>query len=380
MTSRQFRTVNSSGKYRVLVTKELPGRQWLDILTSSDCRVDIMTSPTIQSVAAIKSALGSTCSGAIGQLTEKWGDELFAALESAGGKTYSNYAVGFDNIDVAAATRHGIPVGNTPGVLTETTAEMAVALTFAAARRTGEAERYMRAGRYYGWLPKLFLGELLQEKTVGIIGAGRIGDAYARMMVAGHRMNLVYYDIYPNSALEDYVAAYAQFLEQQGMPPVTCRRVDHVEELLAKADVVSIHTILDTSTRHLINSDSLPLMKPDAVLVNTSRGPVIDETALVDHCRQHSGFRAGLDVFEDEPNLKPGLDNLENVVLTPHIASATSWTRQGMAILAACNIAAVLTGYPVWKGTDILPFLEAPAPKAAPSILNADELGLPVYA
>lgn len=376
MNSLIYRTVNSSGSFRVLVTKELPGRRWLEILTEADCRVDIMTSPDIQTVASIRSAIGSTCSGAIGQLTEEWGDELFTALKSAGGKVYSNYAVGFDNIDVDAATRLGIPVGNTPGVLTETTAEMAVALTFAAARRTGEAERYLRSGRYQGWLPTLFLGELLQGKTVGIIGAGRIGDAYARMMVAGHRMNLVYHDIHRNTSLEDYVSAYAGFLKQQGMPAVTCQRADRVEDLLEKADVVSIHTILDASTRHLINSHSLSLMKPDAVLVNTSRGPVIDESALVEHCRKHSGFRAGLDVFEDEPNLKPGLGDLENVVLTPHIASATSWTRQGMATLAAGNIAAMLKGYPVWQGTDILPFLDVPAPKAAPSILNAEALGM----
>lgn len=376
MNSLIYRTVNSSGNFRVLVTKELPGRRWLEVLTEADCRVDIMTSPDIQTVASIRSAIGSTCSGAIGQLTEEWGDELFTALKSAGGKVYSNYAVGFDNIDVDAATRLGIPVGNTPGVLTETTAEMAVALTFAAARRTGEAERYLRSGRYQGWLPTLFLGELLQGKTVGIIGAGRIGDAYARMMVAGHRMNLVYHDIHRNTSLEDYVSAYAGFLKQQGMPAVTCQRADRVEDLLEKADVVSIHTILDASTRHLINSHSLSLMKPDAVLVNTSRGPVIDESALVEHCRKHSGFRAGLDVFEDEPNLKPGLGDLENVVLTPHIASATSWTRQGMATLAAGNIAAILKGYPVWQGTDILPFLDVPAPKAAPSILNAEALGM----
>ena len=192
-------------------------------------------------------------------------------------------------------------------------------------------------------------------------------------------MNLLYHDIQRNSSLETYVTACADFLEQQGLPRVTCQKVDHVEGLLENADVVSIHTILDTSTRHLINPDSLALMKPDAVLVNTSRGPVIDETALVEHCRRHPGFTAGLDVFEDEPNLKPGLEDLENVVITPHIASATSWTRQGMATLAASNIAAIMTGYPVWQETDILPFLDAPAPKAAPSILNAGDLSLPLF-
>ncbi|MCP4359762.1 MAG: D-glycerate dehydrogenase, partial [Chloroflexi bacterium] len=262
-------------------------------------------------------------------LTEDWGDELFAALKAADGRAYSNYAVGFNNVDVAAATKHGIPVGNTPGVLTETTAEMAVALTFAAARRIGESERFLRAGKYKGWLPILFLGKLLWGKTLGIIGAGRIGDAYARMMVEGHKMNLIYYDINQNQALEDHTKNYSKFLQQQGLSPVTCKRADQIEELLEKADIVSIHTILDDSTHHLIDAQRLDSMKDNAVLINTSRGPVIDETALVNHCQQHLHFRAGLDVFEDEPALKPGLAELENVVIVPHIASATGWTRQG---------------------------------------------------
>jgi hydroxypyruvate reductase 1 len=129
----------------------------------------------------------------------------------------------------------------------------------------------------------------------------------------------------------------------------------------------------------LINAERLALMKPNAVLVNTSRGPVIDEAALVDHCRRNPDFRAGLDVFEDEPQLKPGLVDLENVVIVPHIASATVWTRQGMAILAAHNVAAMLNGYPVWNDPDISAFLGADPPKAAPSILNADALGLRLY-
>jgi hydroxypyruvate reductase 1 len=155
--------------------------------------------------------------------------------------------------------------------------------------------------------------------------------------------------------------------------------VERVEDLLGEADCVSIHTILDDSTHHLINKKRLALMKEDAILVNTSRGPVIDESALVEHCRTHPDFRVGLDVFEDEPELKPGLVDLDNVVKVPHIASATSWTRQGMATLAASNVAAILMGYPVWQKPDILPFLEGEPPKAAPSILNAKELGIPAY-
>ena len=158
---------------------------------------------------------------------------------------------------LASATSHGIPVGNTPGVLTETTAEMAVALTFAAARRIGESERYLRAGKYKGWLPDLFLGELLWRRTVGIIGAGRIGAAYARMMMEGHKMNVLYYDLNQNLALEDYANEYSGFLTDRHESPVTCRQSETVEELLRLSDVVSIHTVLSESTHHLINAERL---------------------------------------------------------------------------------------------------------------------------
>jgi hydroxypyruvate reductase 1 len=363
----------------VIVTKELPGDRWLNILTAAGCKTEICTSPDVLSSKEIIAAIGDRCEGAIGQLTEPWGEDLYAALKAAGGTAYSNYAVGFNNVDVDAATRHGIPVGNTPGVLTETTAQMAVALTFAAARRVGEAERFLREGRYKGWLPSLFMGNLLWRKTVGVIGAGRIGAAFAQMMVEGHKMNLVYYDPHRNETLEDHVANYSKFLESQGRTPVSCMRSETIEELLQEADCVSIHTILDDSTHHLINAERLALMKSDAIIVNTSRGPVIDEAALVAHCQNHPDFKAGLDVFEDEPEMKPGLAELDNVVIVPHIASATSWTRQGMATLAASNVAAILLGYPAWQRPDILVFLEGQAPKAAPSIVNAEALGIAIY-
>ncbi|MEJ2039311.1 MAG: NAD(P)-dependent oxidoreductase, partial [Desulfosarcinaceae bacterium] len=141
---------------------------------------------------------------------------------------------------------------------------------------------------------------------------------------------------------------------------------------------VSIHTTLDGATRHLIDARRLALMKEDAILINTSRGPVIDEAALVEHCRKHPGFRAGLDVFEDEPHLSPGLAALENVVIVPHIASATRWTREGMATLAAANVAGVLSGYPARQADDAGPFLADPPPRAAPSLVNAEALGYPI--
>lgn len=379
MSTQAWMIHNPSGSRRVVVTKELPGDRWLEILTAADCRVEICPSTDILSTDEIRVAMGEHCEAAIGQLTEAWGEALFSALAASGGRAYSNYAVGFNNIDLDAATRHRIPVGNTPGVLTETTAEMAVALTFAAARRVVEADRFLRQGLYKGWLPTLFIGEMLRTKTVGIIGAGRIGYAYARMMVEGHKMNVIYYDIHPNPALEDFVAAYSRFLESRSEAPVRCRRAPDVAEVLKTADVVSLHVVLDDSTYHLMNTGSLALMKTHAILVNASRGPVIDEAALVDHCRRNPDFRVGLDVFENEPRLAPGLDELQNVVIVPHIASASTWSRQGMAILAASNVAGILMGYPAWNRPDISSFLGDTPPQAAPSILNAEALGVPLY-
>lgn len=369
-------TIHPSGSRRVVVTKQLPGTHWLDVLTAADCRVEIAQGTGILTKNEILALIGDHCDGAIGQLTEPWDAALFSALKNAGGRAYSNYAVGYNNVDVPAATAQGIPVGNTPGVLTETTAEIAVALTFSASRRIVESDRFMRGGHFNGWLPTLFLGQLFHGKTVGIIGAGRIGAAYARMMVEGHKMNLIYQDVRPNDALESFVAAYGAFLSSRGEQAVTCRRVETVEELLQQADVVSVHTLLDSSTRHLINASRLALMKEDAILVNTSRGPVVDEAALVAHCRTHPDFRAALDVFENEPAMAPGLADLDNVVIVPHIASATTWTREGMASLAACNVAAMLQGYPVSTTGDVLPFLTGTPPLAAPSIVNAKDLGL----
>ena len=368
--------VNPDGALRVVVTKELPGTHWQDILVAAGCRIEIAPGTEILDKARLRDLIGERCDGAIGQLTEPWDEETLGVLKTAGGRAYSNFAVGYNNVDVAAATRHGLPVGNTPGVLTETTAELAIALTFAASRRIAEADRFMRGGQFHGWLPCLFMGQLFHGKTVGIVGAGRIGAAYARMMVEGHKMNLVYFDLYQNEALESYVADYSTLLEKHGEAPVTCRRMDTLEDLLREADLVSLHTVLDENTTHLINAERLGQMKDNAILVNSSRGPIIDEKALVAHCQVHPDFRVGLDVFEEEPAMAPGLAELDNVVIVPHIASATVWTREGMASLAAANVAATLQGHPVWTGSDVLPFLEGTPPAAAPSIVNAADLGL----
>ncbi len=266
------------------------------------------------------------CDGILSLLTDKMDAEV---MDAAGPqlKVIANYAVGFDNIDLQAATERGILVTNTPGVLTDATADFAWALLMATARRIPESERYARAGKYKAWGPKLFLGGDFVGRTLGIIGAGRIGSAMAKR-ATGWNMRILYTDVQPNPNIEKEVGA--QFVD--------------MDTLLKESDYISIHVPLTLETHHLIDEAALRKMKPTAYLVNTSRGPVIDEAALARALKEKVIAGAGLDVFEEEPKIHPDLLELENVVITPHIASATHETRNKMATMAATNLIEALRG------------------------------------
>ena len=254
-----------------------------------------------------------------------------AFLEAAGPqlRAVANVAVGFDNIDVPAATRRGVLVTNTPGVLTEATADLAFALILAVTRRLGEGERLIRAREPWSWHMFMLLGSGLQDKVLGVIGLGAIGRAVARRAVA-FGMRIVYTE---EREVEPAVEA-----ELGG-----ARKVQ-LDELLAEADVVTIHAPLLPDTRHLMNAERFARMKDTAYLVNSARGPIVDEAALVDALREGKIAGAGLDVFENEPEVHPGLLELDNVVLLPHLGSATIETRTAMGVLAARNAVAVVRG------------------------------------
>ncbi len=265
-----------------------------------------------------------------------------AALDAAGGqlKVVSNYAVGLDNVDIPACTRRGIYVGHTPEVLTDATADLAMTLILATARRVAEADREMRLGRYLGWLPDYLLGQELTGATLGVLGFGRIGKAVARRAGLGFGMRILAYD-------------------PLGVTPLAGLSVEAcpLEQVLRESDFISCHVPLSDETHHLIGAPELDQMRPSAILVNTSRGPIIDEAALVEALRAKRIAGAGLDVYEREPEMAEGLAQCPNTVLLPHLGSATHRTRAAMGELAARNILAVLEGgHPVaWANPTAIP-------------------------
>jgi glyoxylate reductase len=257
-------------------------------------------------------------------------DDAFLDAAGPGLRVVANVAVGYDNIDVPACARRGVVATNTPGVLVDATADIAMALILCSTRRLGEAERMLRSGGSWSWSMFFMLGTGLQGKTLGVVGLGQIGAATARRARA-FGMRIAY--------------AGRRRADQALEAELDATMLD-LDELLATADVVSVHTPLTADTRHLIDARRLALMQPTAHLVNTSRGPVVDEVALAAALREGVIAGAGLDVFEREPAVEPALLELENVTLIPHLGSATIETRTAMAVLAAQNVAAVLAGDP----------------------------------
>ena len=308
----------------VLCTLRLPEPAPTLIAGSADLRVLGRIPPTAELVAEVASGVDVLCP----QLR----DAITAEVLDAGRprlRAVATYAVGVDNIDVAAATERGIVVGNTPGVLTEATADCAMGLLLAAARRLREGDAEVRAGRFTGWEPEYLLGMDLPGALLGIVGFGRIGQAVARRALCfGMRV------------------AYAQSARPAAVPDDLRDRVGPMplDRLLAEADAISLHVPLTEQTRHLIDEAALRRMKPSSVLVNTARGAVVDEAALVRALREGWIAAAGLDVYEAEPRLTPGLTECANAVLAPHLGSATVGTRAAMAELCATNTLAALRG------------------------------------
>lgn len=306
----------------VLVTRRLPGPVMERLAGSTEVSVWEEDSP-IPRRRLLDDAPGKRA--LITLLTERVDDEL---LDAAGPDLLivANYAVGFDNIDVAACTRRGVLVSNTPDVLTETTADLTWALMLAAARRVAEGDRFLRTGREWIWGPEMMLGQDVYGKVLGIVGYGRIGRAVARR-ATGFGMRVLYHD-----------PAVSAVDAGSGVEPAG------LDDLLATADFVALHVNLTTETRHLINAERLARMKSTAVLVNAARGPIIDEAALAEALESGALFAAGLDVFEREPEVHPRLRESPRAVLVPHLGSATVETREAMGMLAVDNVLAALDG------------------------------------
>jgi len=310
---------------RVFVSRRIPEEGLRLILEACDATVWPDELPPPRDVL-LRSVEG--CDGILTLLTDRVDAEL---LDRAGPQltVVSNYAVGFDNIVIPEANRRGIPVGNTPGALTDTTADLAFALLMAAGRRVVEGDRYVHDGHWRTWGPLLLLGTDISGGTIGIVGFGRIGQAVARR-ARGFGMTILYHDVAP---LPDDVTG-----------PFGATYVG-LDELFARADFVSLHTNLTAETRHLVNAKRLRLMKPSAVLVNTSRGPVVDQKALYQALREGWIMAAGLDVTDPEPMpVDEPLLSLPNCIVVPHIASASTATRARMAEMAAANLIAGVRG------------------------------------
>ena len=314
----------TSGRPKVFITRRIPAPVIERV--AAECDVDVFDSDDVISRDELLSRVAGV-DGAITLLTEKVDAEF---LEAAGPqlKIVANFAVGYDNIDVAACTDRNVPVSNTPEVLTETTADIAWALMMATSRRVAEGDRFLRSQTPWIWGPLMMLGMDVHGKTLGVVGFGRIGQAVARRAM-GFGMKIVYWSRShaPNEVEEDLGAEYREF-----------------HDLLAEADFVSINCALTPETRHLFGADQFKAMKETAILVNTARGPVVDEAALASALQNGDIWGAGIDVFEKEPEIHPELLKCDNAVIIPHLGSATVDTRIAMGMKAADNLLAALKG------------------------------------
>lgn len=306
---------------RIYVTRELPGALFEKLKREHDVSTNPLNLPPSKE-KLLNEIKGKE--GIISLLTDKITDEIISAGNSL--KIIANYAVGYDNIDVASATSKGIMVTNTPGVLTNATTEIAWTLILGVARKVVEADKYTRDGKFKVWSPKLFVGKELYGSTLGIIGAGKIGTEVGKRGI-GFGMHILYTKLKENT-----------ILDKLGAKKVS------LEELLKESDFISIHTPLTKETYKLIGKKELSLMKKDAILINTSRGKVIDESALIEALKKEKLAGAGFDVYENEPEVPNELKKLPNVILLPHIGSATQVARENMARLAIQNLLIGLSG------------------------------------
>lgn len=318
-----------SARPRVIVTRKLPQAVEEEATRLFDAEINRSDSPltTNQLKEALKQA-----DGLLPTVTDKLTAEVLDA-DPMRAKIIANFGVGFNNIDISAAKGRGLTVTNTPDVLTDDTADIALILLLTVARRTGEGERHVRAGAWTGWRPTHMLGTKVSGKTLGLIGMGRIAKAVARRAHHGFGMRVIYHDPFPPKPEE------AKALGAEGR--------DSIDQVLAEADFVSLHCPATPETRHLINATRLGQMKRSAFLINTARGDVVDEAALVGALKAGTIAGAGLDVFEREPQVAPELVGMENVVLLPHLGSATLETRVAMGRRAIENLSLFFAGQPV---------------------------------
>ncbi|MGH7517942.1 MAG: 2-hydroxyacid dehydrogenase [Gemmatimonadales bacterium] len=318
-----------SGRPVVVVTRRLPAAVEEAAAREFDARLNREDRPL--AAAELQDALRSA-DGLLPTVTDKLTAEVLAA-DPLRTKIVANFGVGFNNIDVQAAKARGIAVSNTPDVLTDATADIAITLLLMVARRAGEGDRHVRAGAWTGWRPTHMLGRMVSGKTLGLIGMGRIARAVARRAHHGFGMRVLYTDPYPPPAeIAAELGAEAR---------------SSVDEVLAESDFVSLHCPATPETRHLMNAERLGRMKPGAYLVNSARGDVVDEAALVEALRGGRLAGAGLDVYEREPQVPTALLTMENVVLLPHLGSATEETRVAMGLRALENLRLFFSGAPL---------------------------------